>query len=99
MPKKNIPSYRLHKATGQAIVVLKGKTFYLGKWKTPASRERYTLLIAEYTRSGTRTPPQSSCTEITAGELAVRFLEHAETYYVKNGKITPTFRHCKLALR
>ena len=31
MPKRNIPNYRLHKASGQAVVELDGRTFYLGK--------------------------------------------------------------------
>lgn len=48
MPRQNIPSYRLHKPTGQAIVVLRGKMFYLGQYKSKASKEEYNALIAEY---------------------------------------------------
>jgi hypothetical protein len=32
------PSYRLHKPSGQAVVTLNGKGFYLGAHDTPASR-------------------------------------------------------------
>ncbi len=49
MPKpKTVPSYRFHKATGQAIVVIRGRSFYLGKFGTPASRSEYNRIIAEY---------------------------------------------------
>ena len=33
-----IPSYRRHKPSGQAVVTLNGRDFYLGKWNTKASR-------------------------------------------------------------
>lgn len=45
MPR--IPSYRLHKRSGQALVELNG---------TPGSRERYDRLIAEYLSNGRRVP-------------------------------------------
>jgi len=39
-PRK-VPAYRLHKPTGQAVVRLDGRDFYLGKHGTEASQERY----------------------------------------------------------
>ena len=36
-----VPSYRLHKASGQAVITTRGRDFYLGKHSTPASREAY----------------------------------------------------------
>jgi hypothetical protein len=32
-----VPKYRRHKPSGQAVVTLSGKDFYLGKWNTKAS--------------------------------------------------------------
>lgn len=43
-----IPSYRFHKASRRAVVVLDGKSHYLGKWKSPESRAEYERLIAEW---------------------------------------------------
>ena len=40
------PSYRLHKATGQAVVVLSGHSVYLGKFGTPESHTEYDRVIA-----------------------------------------------------
>ena len=51
MPLRNRtkePSYRLHKATGQAVVTLAGRDFYLGKHSTAASRAEYHRLLAEF---------------------------------------------------
>ena len=36
--KNKVPSYRLHKATGQAVVTLNGRDIYLGVYKE-SSRE------------------------------------------------------------
>jgi hypothetical protein len=35
------PSYRFHKASGNAVVVIKGRSFYLGPWKSPESEAEY----------------------------------------------------------
>ena len=64
MPRKSVPSYRLHKASGQARAIVNGKHIYLGKFNSPESRKNYALLLAnlelatsvdESTRSGTNT--------------------------------------------
>ena len=43
-----IPSYRLHKPTGQAVVTINGKDFYLGKHDSPTSHAAYKRLVAEW---------------------------------------------------
>ena len=98
MPKKNIPNYRLHKASGQAVVELEGRTLYLGKHGSKASWEEYERRIAEYLANGRKLPPTSAKNGISCQELAVHFLEWAEGYYVKNGRPTETFGHCQRAL-
>jgi hypothetical protein len=50
MPRRNsaqIPSYRLHKPTGLAVVRLNGHDVYLGEHGTPQSRAAYNRVIAE----------------------------------------------------
>jgi len=49
---KRIPSYSLHKATGQARVRINGKTHYLGKYGTSESKARYDALIAGWLNGG-----------------------------------------------
>ena len=43
-----VPSYRRHKASGQAIVTLGGKMIYLGRYGSAESRAEYTRVIAEW---------------------------------------------------
>lgn len=58
MPKPNsVPSYRLHKATGQAVVVLRGRSFYLGKFGSAQSKAEYRRVISEYLTLGGEAPP------------------------------------------
>ena len=98
MPRQNIPSYRLHKPTGQAIVSLRGKIFYLGKWKSKASREEYQRLIADYLANDCKLPPTRSNSDLIIESAVVQFLEYAETVYVKNGKVTTTFSNYRESL-
>ena len=47
MPRKSVPSYRLHKPSGQARTIIDGRHVYLGKYNSSESRQRYALLLAE----------------------------------------------------
>jgi hypothetical protein len=99
MPKKNLPSYRLHKPTGQAICSLRGKMFYLGRYKSKESRAKYNELIAEYLANSCKLPPTRSRNEITVEELTLRFLEWAEGYYRdSDGEPTENVDHCQRAV-
>jgi hypothetical protein len=41
----SLPSYRLYKRTGQAVVTLDGHDHYLGPYGSPESRKAYNRLI------------------------------------------------------
>jgi len=43
-----IPKYRLHKASGQAVVTLSGRDIYLGKHGSEESNARYHEEIARW---------------------------------------------------
>jgi integrase len=85
MPRKprKVPSYRLHKPTGQAVVRLDGRDHYLGKFNSPESHERYHRLIAEWLTSGRRQPgPQPSTPlDLSVNEVLLAFWHHAERHY------------------
>jgi len=73
------PSYRLHKASGQAVVTIDRKDRYLGVHGTPESRLRYERLISAWMR-GEPVParePESS-NDITVAEVCVQYLRWAE---------------------
>ena len=50
MPRLSLrpPKYRKHKASGQALVTLNGRDFYLGPHGSPESRADYDRLVAEW---------------------------------------------------
>ncbi len=103
-----IPTYRLHKPTGQAVVRLQGRDIYLGKHGTESSRERYRRTIAEWLSTGTppvlarerKDAPSPEFDGLTVAELILRFLRHAETHYRHaDGSPTGTARNFKDAIR
>ncbi len=69
MPRQNyVPSYRSHKASGQAVVTLpdvvtgRRKDFFLGRHGTKESRVEYAQVLAEWEARGRRLDePASLC--------------------------------------
>lgn len=79
------PSYRLHKATGQAVCTLSGKDCYLGKFGSTESKDAYLRLIAEWNLAGRRLDPRH---DLSVTELVRDYLEFADGYYRKGGRPT-----------
>ena len=73
------PSYRKHRASGQAIVTLSGQDFYLGPHGTKASRAEYDRLIGEWLANGRRLSGPTYDCYVT--ELVDAFWTFAEGYY------------------
>lgn len=82
-----VPSYRLHRQSGQAIVTLNGRDFLLGKHDTPESRRRYDQVIAEWIANGRQLPHREKA--ITIAELIELFWNHCKEYY-RHPDGTPT---------
>jgi integrase len=98
----SVPKYRHHKGSGQAFVQIQGKRHYLGTWDSPASKERYARFVAELATSpalATPLPPTTPASAITVVELAAAYVEFAEGYYVKNGRITSQVYIIRQAIR
>lgn len=107
MPRlsNRLPSYRLHRASGQAVVTLNGRDIYLGLHNTEESRGRYKLVIHEWLASHKRLPPTGPTgsrtripTDITINEIFLPYWEHVQQYYQKNGKPTREVGNIKAAL-
>lgn len=86
------PAYRLHKSSGQAVVSIDGKKFYLGKYRSAASRERYNQLILEWMANQRSLPAKYRSEGLSIVELLAAYLTHAKDYYVKNGQVTGEYR-------
>lgn len=95
-----IPKYRCHRASGQAVVTLSGKDFYLGPHGTRASRLEFDRLIGEWMAAGRQLPPSYlEAGELTVAELMVRYLRFVRGYYLVDGKPGREQQHIKTALQ
>jgi|SRR5687768_3854769 len=81
--KKRIPRYRLHKPSGQAVVTLDDRTYYLGKHGSTESHQRYDRYIAEWLVKGRQIA--SAGDDITIVELIAAYWQHVINYYVRKG--------------
>ena len=91
MPSRSYrtPSYRLHKSSGQAVVTIDSRDFYLGNHGTPESRAEYDRLIAEWLANGRRIPGVAGAGgDLTVNEMVLAFLRWADGYYRKGGEPT-----------
>ncbi len=79
---KTIPSYRFHKASGQAVVTIAGLDQYLGPHGSAESRNVYDRLIAEWLAGGRRPPVrQVEAAPLTIIELIDGYLAHVEKHF------------------
>jgi integrase len=97
------PAYRLHKPSGQARVRYNGHEYWLGKFGTPESKEAYARLVAELSSSKdddiASAPTGSAPPALSIAELIQRYWVHAQSYYVRDGKLTGEHIVIRAALR
>lgn len=82
-PGDTPPSLRLHKPTGQGRVILDGRHVYLGEFGSPECDARYEVIVRKWRLA------QTDPANLTIDVLAIRYLEHAGTYY-RRADGTPT---------
>lgn len=89
MPKltSSLPKYRLHKASGQAVVTLSGTDIYLGPWRSQISRLEYDRIVSEWVQNGRRLSRGGTC-DLALVEVINAYRRFADAYYVKNGQRT-----------
>lgn len=84
--------YRLHKPFGQAVVTIRGKDHYLGKFDCPESHQRFRQLVAESLTCGTVEVRRRQVADAgpTVDELTAAFWRALEQSgrYRKDGKPT-----------
>jgi integrase len=101
MPRRfQIPSYRLHRPSGRAVVTLNDVDHYLGAHGSPESRIEYERLIAEWLARHQTAEPDYEGMELPLAEVMLAYLESAATYYRDaEGNTTREFENIKNALR
>jgi len=86
--RKRLPSYRLHRPSGLAVVTIDGRDHYLGQYGTPESRQKYGELISQ-AAIGVPVDPRPVAGDVTTVAILVAaYMKYATQYYVKNGKVT-----------
>jgi integrase len=97
---KQIPSYRKHRASGQAVVSLNGRDFYLGPHGTRASKLEFDRLVGEWLQQGRQIQPGAAGGELSVVELIAAYLHYVRGYYRKpDGEPTNEVRDIVLSLR
>jgi integrase len=103
--RPGIPSYRLHKQSGQAIVTLTDAAgnrhdVLLGKHDTPESRAEYLRVVTEWEAAGRCLPVAGiGVADLTVNELILAYWKFAEGYYQKNGKPSTQLDRIRHSLR
>jgi integrase len=108
MPRRHsVPAYRLHKQSGQAVVTLpdglgRRRDVLLGEFGTPASRQEYARVVAEWEANGRHVPCAGGAraADLSINELLLNYIQFCEAYY-RHGDGTPTSEadNIRLALR
>lgn len=97
-----VPKACLHRASGQAVVRLGGKDFYLGKWKSPEAQAAYHRKIAEWIAAGPYVAGVDDHPKgqwLTVLELVEAYCVHIARYYQRDGQPTREVLTIKAALR
>src|SRR5262249_20094183 len=103
--RPKVPSYRLHKQSGQAVVTLTDRLgnrrdVLLGKHNSPESKSEYERVIAEWLANGGRTAPTPATADLSVNELLVRSAPWAEQHYrALDGKPARELENVKEALK
>jgi integrase len=79
-----VPKYQKHCASGQAVVTINGRDYYLGPHGTRASKIEYDRLITEYLSAGRSESFGAPEEAITIVELLADYVKHAASYYGKS---------------
>lgn len=85
--KGELPRYRLHKQSGQAVVSLptggapRYRDVLLGPYGSGESKREYPRVLDEWLAAGKLAPPRTldgRCPDLTVAEVCLRFWKHAE---------------------
>lgn len=80
MRTPRVPSYRLHKPTGKAVVTIGGRDHYLGDFNSPESRRTYDRLITSWLANNRYLPPDAD-PGLTVTQALDAYWHHAKGYY------------------
>jgi integrase len=86
-PRNTVPAYRKHSQTGRAVVSIyrqdgsRTEIILPGLYASEQSKQEYERLLCQLRAHGGQLPIEAA-KDITIAELVLKFMEHANTYYV-----------------
>ncbi len=101
------PKYRLHKVRNLAVVRIDGRDYYLGRYDSPESWEKYYRLLTERASNSARPDAltgaagHAAVSKVpTVAELVLAYADHCDEHYRKaDGSFMAEHGHIKLAVR
>jgi integrase len=108
--RKSVPTYRLHKPSGSAVVTIRDKDgrrrdVRLGAYNSPESRAAYRSLLTELVKSQQKKEPAPAVAAVrrrvrgtAVSSLAINFLQHARTYYRTSAGPSSEYSHFTTAI-
>ena len=99
-----VPKYRHHKGSGQAFVQRDGRRFYLGKYGSEESQERYRRFVAEMMVAAKPTTARPEVERgprefLTVIELLAKYWRFAQRHYCRDGQQARSLDNIRDALR
>jgi hypothetical protein len=93
-PRNQVPTYRLHKQSGQAIITISvdgtRRDMLLGKYGSPESKTEYRRILDQLATAGPKSVTTNhAAPHLSVNELLLAFLKHADTHY-RHPDGTPT---------
>ena len=101
MPRKfQVPSYRLHRPSGRAVVTLNGKDVYLGAFDSAESKAEYRRVTGEWLARHQAPADALVGDGLSLAEVMLAYLTFATTYYRdSDGSPSREIENIKAALR
>jgi integrase len=98
---RRVPRMCHHQASGRAYVTdpASRRQIPLGRWGTPEAEAAYGRWVAEFLARPAGVPSPGRSAGLTVDQLGLAYLEHAEGYYRKRGKLTSEVYQIRSVLR
>lgn len=91
------PTYRLHRASGQAIVTLNGRDIYLGPFGTKTSKRAYDRVLGQWLAAGRQLLGYSN---LSVSEMLAAYKHHCRSYYRRpDGTLSEEVRNIEIAIK
>ncbi len=97
-----LPKYRHFKPKDLAVVRINGKDYYLGKYDSIESHEKYRRVLAGWLAGAPIESPRAADgpgASLTVNEVILSYIQFADTYYLKDEKPTGESVSIRYALR